>query len=306
MFESGYWADGYWAKGYWSSLSFGGIVLVLDVSEFLLLRERLNKTYDLTVAEILTLNEVDVDVKTLLFSTADSIVIVETLSKLKAITANISEVLTLSEKAYKLYDARDHLTIIQTLAKVGTYYRNINERLIITEYSEPTGNFYSRNIAEVLEIKHGMERLSNIGNFTVWIPEAIMTLVPKKCVVILEVPLTSSAIVLPCPTFNDIDEDMNKVIIKQSMNNLLYTYVRQNELQRLKYDFIVGRAKILQLEAFLQMNIAAIINLTNWKGEQWVGQITNEPINMTGKSLYEYEAERYDVTLEFQGFKIVG
>lgn len=166
---------------------------------------------------------------------------------------------------------------------------------------------YHRAASNVLHFNdYTIKQTSMLGQ-TVIIPTAVATVVstnPKKQFVILEIP--DRAISLPPPEFNDGEALTDTVIVKRSMNNVLYSWVRKNDLRKLRYTFPLGRPKALELRDFVYASIGQIIKMTNWKGEIWMVNITNNPVELVLKSRYVDERELANISVEFQGIKIAG
>ena len=121
----------------------------------------------------------------------------------------------------------------------------------------------------------------------------------------------TSIITLPRPLLGDTEEQLGSVKINYSINGNSKITIKSSYLTKLNYTFELRRMKALELRQFLMNNDAAILTVTNWKGEIWYCNIVNAPINLTAKSRWaETNAcggnEAIDVTLEFEGIKIGG
>ena len=131
--------------------------------------------------------------------------------------------------------------------------------------------------------------------------------VPPFC--ILQVP--QLAITLPAPEFNDSEALSGLFTIRRSMTGLTWTYVHRLNTSKLKYDFIIGVPKMLELENYLLNYNSSVHTLTNWKGEIWYVVITNNPMELVTKSRYSNgignaidDREKVSVVLEFEGNRI--
>lgn len=198
------------------------------------------------------------------------------------------------------------LIINQTLSCLKVIPKGISEHLTINETLVRNGSVFNRTINEVLPLKGGMLRyLSSTNNSQYSIREVEIVKVSKKCMIILQGVGNGTVIILPCPQMGDKEKNLHSQVVKRSMTGLLYTYVRKNALQQLTYTFVLGRPMAYDLQDFVDQNIANVITLTNWKGEIWKVQITTNPLDFIGKSLFENEGERWEVTIEFQGIRVL-
>ncbi len=130
--------------------------------------------------------------------------------------------------------------------------------------------------------------------------------VPPYCV--LQVP--EQAITLPAPEFNDSESYSGLFTIRRSMIGGTRTYVHRVNTSKLKYDFVIGVPKSLELENYLLNYNSRVHYLTNWKGELWYVFITNNPMETVAKSRYSNGEASYDdlekmlITLEFEGCRV--
>lgn len=214
----------------------------------------------------------------------DSLVLTETFDYSKAKIRNLEDLLVLSE--------------IFAHQKISN--RAINDQLILTE-SFGKNMIYNRTTQDILNFSSGITKY--IGNIAINIAEFEGLLVSKRTYVVFQA--KDNMIVLPSPKFGDSESNLNTQVIKRSMGNVLYVYVRKNELQKLSYSFEIGTEKKNQLEIFVEDNIARLFDLFNWKGEKWKVNFSNNPIDFPTKSRYLNEGEKYEVTLEFQGVRII-
>lgn len=123
--------------------------------------------------------------------------------------------------------------------------------------------------------------------------------------ILLQGPLPNlqTTTMLPNPQFNDSHTRQLKVDAKDAMNGELYTYVKSNTRAKLKYTWLLGRMKALELRAFITAYYRAKLRLTNHKGEIWEVYLTTSPTEFTGNSTAKGIPgdEKYEVTLEFEG-----
>lgn len=157
-------------------------------------------------------------------------------------------------------------------------------------------------------------------------PPAVAVVIPKQRVVTIQVysnqsprPLfggpvlgPSGVIVLPDPVLGDTEENLGTVAIKYSINGNSKITIKNSYLTKLTYSFELRRMKSLELRQFLINNDTSLFLLTNWKGEVWLCNIVNAPLNLIAKSRWGENPsgcdnrEQIDVTLEFEGVKVGG
>lgn len=125
----------------------------------------------------------------------------------------------------------------------------------------------------------------------------------------LDMPVTilrsdDSVIILPNPGFGDAQVPQHELILKKSINNLLYSSVRQGTSEKLKYNFFLGKQKAYELQTFVLGNLARPFILENFKGETWRVYLSNNPFEFMTDSRWLNERERVQINMEFEGIKI--
>jgi hypothetical protein len=220
-----------------------------------------------------------------------SLVFVQFVNYIRAKNLNFTQALILNQTATKQHIITRRvfqvLGLQQTAIRSVTFNRTAMNTLVFNNYMT--------------------KETSMFGHPTIIIPTAIATIVSndiRKQFVILEIP--DRAISLPPPEFNDGEALMDTVITKRSMNNILYSWIRRNDLRKLRYVFPLGRPKALELRDFIYAGIGQVIKMTNWKGEIWMVNITNNPVELVLKTRYLNERELVNISVEFQGIKIAG
>ncbi len=105
---------------------------------------------------------------------------------------------------------------------------------------------------------------------------------------------------LPSPNFGDSNDIEAEIAIKRSMNGTTRTYIKTSADDKLVYDFIMSRLKMVEVMNFISLYYTANVRLINHKGEIYVGKILNDP--------FEYatvrRGEEGSFRLEFRGVKI--
>lgn len=285
-----------------------------DVTESLTLvgdtSVRLPMVIDLAISETLTLVEDVPKLSSYTMNVTESFTLTETTVRGARRNNIVSENLFINEQPFtvvaKYRDIEETLTLVEDAAHTKVIYRDVSETLIINQTLASAGNVFGRDISEVLPLMNGRYLPTLVGGQVISIPPVEVVKVPKRCFVLLECAETSTAITLPCPQMGDSEKSLHQQVIKRSMNNKLYTYIRRNALEQLNYQFLIGRPLCLNLQTFCQVNIDRVLTLSNWKGELWKVYITNNPLEYTGKSLFENEGERWEIPFEFQGVKVFG
>jgi hypothetical protein len=90
------------------------------------------------------------------------------------------------------------------------------------------------------------------------------------------------------------------------MTGLTYAYARRSSKRYLKYSFMLGRQKALELEDFLTNHGTEVMRLENHKGEVWFVTCLSQPYEFKANSRWLNDEERIDISLEFEGVKVAG
>ena len=197
-------------------------------------------------------------------------------------------------------------SITDTLSLKKIRYQKITDKLLFTGSLQPGPTVRQLTIRQSLTFNEsGIRRQIPIGNGGVYEynqSPATATVVRSHTILVSR----KGAIVLPSAEFDDSVGANNSLTVTKVMSRKTYTYIRRTNRETLKYTFIVGRPKSLELRTFFFSNVDEYITLTNWKGEVYVGKFGNNPLllNTTGRFVNEYE--RVSVDIEFQGVKIHG
>lgn len=126
---------------------------------------------------------------------------------------------------------------------------------------------------------------------------------------ILQVP--ERAITLPAAEFNDVENYGGIFIIRRTMKGGTVTYTHKLDTGKVKYDFVLGNQKRLELVDYLRNFNSRIHRLTNWKGEIWHVFVTTNPLDFISKSRYSNglnnssdNVEKVIITMEFEGTRV--
>ena len=182
--------------------------------------------------------------------------------------------------------------------------RFATSQLVFAQLTGRTSTF-TRTVSQVFPVKQGSTKpIQIIGAPVVsyYRPAAFVYVVPKKSFLLLQAPGWNVA--LPNPELGDTQDFMGKVAVKRSINNQVYTYIKRSELQKLSYTFRMTRNKSLELQAFVDANIANAITMTTYQGEVWIVKISNNPIDFVPKDRWYPTRERVDVTIDFTGVRV--
>ncbi len=109
---------------------------------------------------------------------------------------------------------------------------------------------------------------------------------------------------LPNPVFGDSEAPRDTVKTRRTMNGTMYSYVRRTGGRReLVFEFNLTRLKALELLAFMQSYHVSVIELTDSLGQVWVGNFTNETIDVENNERAEDKPGREMTTvhLTFEG-----
>lgn len=203
------------------------------------------------------------------------------------------------------------------------FVKNVAQTLALTQAavghkvaSRSTGNVLSlaqgvsvsktivRSVQHTLVFKTSTDKRTGISSLpVVSVPQAQVTVIRKKCVMILEG--GNRAITLPCPEFNDTEGSVIQLNIKRAMDGTRRSYKRDNPTNTLSYDLVMDRLKALELRQFLLACNSIPLKLTNFKGEIWIVLLTNSPFSFTEDAFRNSPwGNRTRITLEFEGVRL--
>lgn len=222
----------------------------------------------------------------------------------KIIHVNASNTLVLSQD---LVRERFNRTVPQTLAlsqsAIGVKHaaRTVSQHLALS-HSVSVSKTIVRSVGNVLVFKNSFQKYIALnGGTTILVP--IVQVVKVESLVILQ--SDTSVIVLKAPEFGDSEAGANRINIKRSMDGDVRIYKRQSPTTKLTYNFVMDRKKAIELRSFILENNSKIIRMTNWKGEIWIVNLTNNPFSFHEEARWESAwGNRSSVTLEFEGVRI--
>lgn len=159
-----------------------------------------------------------------------------------------------------------------------------------------------RAVTSNLIFRNSFQRYVGIGGGTIiTVPE--IQVVKVQNLVILE--SNDTVIVLKAPEFNDTEGGTSRLNIKRTMDGTKRIYKRESSTSRLTYDFVMDRKKAIELRSFINGNNSKILKMTNWKGEVWYVNFTNNPFNFTEDARRDSPwGNRSTISLEFEGVRI--
>lgn len=197
------------------------------------------------------------------------------------------------------------LLFVERVNLTKIYHRTITDHLVFTETIPKLPRTFARGITDWLVFyDHDIptQLPLYIDGVPVQITLPVVTITKITKTVILQ--SKSGAVVLPVPEFNDTDESGDTINLKRTMTGIFYTYVKTSQTRILNYDFVLGRAKALELRRFVAVSLSQLIYLQNWKGELYVGQFVNNPVSFVTAGRYAKGGERVTVTLNFEGIRL--
>lgn len=105
--------------------------------------------------------------------------------------------------------------------------------------------------------------------------------------------------ILPSPEFSDTKGQKHAITIHRSMDGTTRTYVKSNNRFGLRMNFILTRAKSLEVREFINLYNSQHILLTTHRGEKWDVLLVNNPFEFGFPA-----GDRIEITLEFEGTKV--
>lgn len=257
------------------------------------------------ISQTLTLTQTVVAKRpTAIFSQNSSFSQTITVQKVKNLSVTHS--LSLTQEAEQSREIDQDIIFNQEIDYLISKPKAINQTLVFSQ-SIFVNKTYNRSIEDTLLFNINKETfLPMLGGtqYSYFAPLINFVLVPRRCLVILSVP--SQTVVLPCPLFGDSQAYQGSLTLKRTMTGGTRTYVKQTQLQQLEYSFEIWTTKYLELRQFVLNHSSKQIRLDNWKGESWVVNIMNNPVEFAAEGRYQPKGEKYTVTLQFKGVKING
>lgn len=216
-------------------------------------------------------------------------------------TQNLSFNEILSYQKYSIRVLHDNLTFNQTITYQKIKILTLNDHLLLSDVFARRMN-YGRTISDTLIFKDPniIIPATSVG-FTgyggpIIIPTANGVVVRKRTTL----QGRHQTILLPPANLSDsITSDLD-VSIKRTMTRRVYTYIKTSNRVKIRYNFWISYLKYQELKRFILNNGNDLINITNWKGEQFVGFLINNPFSLSSKSRRAgKDVEKVDVNLEF-------
>lgn len=262
--------------------------------------------FNRTVGQTITFAQ-NARIKPLLQRVSQTFAVAQALTNANIYNKTIVHTLTMAQQAYRLFPALQTITFTAQATMTRAHVKIVNQTFLMTQAILKTG-VIARTANNTLVMKQGYNRplpFNTIGGqYVAPIPAVYAAVVKQKCSVTIGVP--DRVIVLPCPQLGDSQSYSGTLNLKRSMTGNTITYVRRSRFNHLKYSWWLGRQKSLELEDFILNFSDQFVTLYNWKGETWVGYITNSPYEFVAKERYQPTGERIEVTLDFEVVKVGG
>lgn len=119
-------------------------------------------------------------------------------------------------------------------------------------------------------------------------------------------PALKTTSLLPNPQFANTQGIKSRLAsILRSMNNKRYTYVKSLPDQTLTFQFLLTRAKSLELRAFILTYFASPMKITTHENEVWVVRLINDPFEFTAERKAEPAREMVTINLTMRGTLLV-
>ena len=120
--------------------------------------------------------------------------------------------------------------------------------------------------------------------------------------IVLQAPheLIQTTTLLPSPKLDDTRMIKSSSTLKRAMDNTSYTYVKTNTRYRLSWQFELDRGKAIELQEFFLAYCKFNVRVTDWRGEVWVVNFTEETLTITPF----LNGELCTCTVELEGYKL--
>jgi hypothetical protein len=188
------------------------------------------------------------------------------------------------------------------LAKI--WYRAAGDHLAFREAAARNPSVIARSAGDRLDLREGgpVALPLLVGGVPVVVTQPPAQVVKARRSVVLT--SKKGAIALPVPELGDTDASNDVVTVKRTMTGIFYTYVKTTKTRTLSYDFVLDRARALELRAFVLASQSELITLTNWKGEVYAGNLLSNPVVLTTAGRYRGAREKVTVSLQFEGVRL--
>lgn len=238
---------------------------------------------------------------------SQSLVLSHSVSVQKVRNESITHTLALTDLVERIVPASNTLVFSQLASVTRVRNQSIVQTLVLTHSATRT-SVYNRTASNTLVFPQFYTPI----NTSIILPVVNVNLKPRHCIIRLSVP--EASIILPCPLFGDVEIYSGLFTTKRTMNGDTFNYIRNGtNLDTLRYSFIMGRKKSLELRSFFDQFSDRQITMENWKGEVWLVNITSNPLELTktarwtngstGDPSYN-QREKVEVALEFEGIKL--
>ena len=118
-------------------------------------------------------------------------------------------------------------------------------------------------------------------------------------------PALKTTSLLPSPQFANTQGLKARLkSVMRSMNNKRYTYVQTNPDQTLMFQFLMTRAKSLEVREFVLLYFGSKIKVTTHEGDVWLVRFVNDPFEFTGERRAEPAREMYTINLTMRGQRV--
>jgi hypothetical protein len=221
-------------------------------------------------------------------------------------TASNSLVLTQTLSEYRAVDS--YLTLTQLAIGTIFFIEGVaSNDLNLTDSVSTAGTVFNLTISNQLNLTHSVtydlvtsESVSSTLSLT---QNIVYVQFGTDTYTLLQAPfeLIQTTVVLPNPLLDDNENIVSDLVLRRSMDNTAYTYVKTSNNKRLRYTFVLSRMKALELEGFFNSYNGADIKMINWKGEIWKVKLITNPIDFVQTRRNEPGGDRTDVNLEFEG-----
>ena len=109
-----------------------------------------------------------------------------------------------------------------------------------------------------------------------------------------------TTVVLPNALPQDRESNLVSMVHRRSMNNVAYSYVRNQGRLRLTYKFSLFRGKALELQAFVNAYLTYPVTVYDYKGNVYITNFVEDPFEY----VHVARDEITEVTVIFEGVKI--
>lgn len=199
----------------------------------------------------------------------------------------------------------DEITITEVTTSERILSRAATDSITITDVAEHN-TVLLREATDVINVVDGAPKL--IDGVFVTIPGFIASVV-NPCTGVSSTRYCilsgiNTSVVLPRPLFDDSEANTDQMQVFRTSTNRRVITVKRQSMRTLSYQFRLTRKKAIELQNLIRYEIDNQVMWRNWKGEIWIGTLSNNPFVVTADGRWGPCTEGMTVELELKAVRI--